>query len=103
MAHVYKHVQEIVRLPPVLFNMWPYSWRVPQFVAAKPGTCVKDWCIPIIVAGCLAICVEHPVQLFWGPADLLEECKHSVFAWLDLAGMAQMMSVFGNKMWGGPA
>ena len=96
----YKHVQEILHFPPILFSNWPYSWLFPWIVAVKPGTCVTDWCVPIIVAGCMVICLNAPVQLIWGPVDLLGEYKHSLFAWLGQARPAQVKSVFVNKMWG---
>ena len=49
------------------------------------------------------ICLNAPVQLIWGPVDLLEGYKHSLFVWLDEARPAQVKSVFDNKMWGGSA
>ena len=61
-----KHVQELLHFPPNVFSNLPYSWRFPWIVAAKPGTCVTDWCVPIIVAGCMVICLRAPVQLIGG-------------------------------------
>ena len=86
-----------------MFSNWPYSWLSPWIVAAKPGTCVSDSCVPIIVAGCMVICLNAPVQLIWGPVDLLEEYNHSLFVWLGQSRPAQVKSVFVNKMWGGSA
>ena len=64
---------------------------------------MTDWCVPIIVAGCMAICLSAQVQLIWGPVDLLGEYNHSLLAWLGQARPAQVKSVLVNKMWGGSA